>query len=137
MGWSEPAGLCSGMQNHRKLRVYQEAKVLALQAYAVAAALPPSERYGLAAQLRRAAVSVGSNIAEGRGRTTARDLRGFLSVALGSAAELEFQLELCQGTGLAADTLVTPALQTTRRVQQMLTRLAFRVQSTITRAQRA
>src|SRR6476619_3749737 len=89
------------VQNHRSLEVYQLAKRLALQVYRVAAQLPPTERYELARQLRRAAVSVGSNIAEGCGRSTRADLARFLDDALGSANEIEFQLELCTEADLA------------------------------------
>jgi four helix bundle protein len=115
------------MQDHRKLDVYQEAKDLALQVYAVAAVLPAIERYELARQLRRGAVSVGSCIAEGCGRSTRPDLARFLDDALGSANELEFQLELCVGAGLAPPLRLTTALETTKRVQRMLTRLIVQI----------
>jgi four helix bundle protein len=115
------------MQDHRRLRVYQEACELALQVYAVAATLPATERYDLARQLRRAAVSVGSNIAEGSGRTTGRDFCSYFSASLGSARELEFQLGHCERAVLAPEPLVRPALETARRVQSMLTRLILRI----------
>jgi four helix bundle protein len=117
------------MQDHRRLAVYQIARGLALEVYAVAKTLAATDRYDLARQLRRGAVSVGSNIAEGCGRTTARDLCGFLATALGSANELEFQLELCQRAALAPDELTEPAIATTRRVQRMLTRLILRIRA--------
>ena len=115
------------MQDHRRLQVYQAAGDLALEVYAVAAALPASERFDLGRQLRRAAVSVGSNIAEGCGRATRKDLCGFLGIALGSARELEFQLDLCERAALAPVDRVARALETTRRVQQMLTRLIVQI----------
>jgi four helix bundle protein len=115
------------MQDHRRLEVYQLARELALDVYAIGATLPASERFELARQLRRAAVSTGSNIAEGCGRTTQPELRNFLGTALGSATELEFQLDLCVGASLAAPETTTIALEKTRRVQQMLTRLIIRV----------
>ena len=115
------------MQNHRTLEVYQAAKQLALQVYGVAARLPASERYDLARQLRKAAVSVGSNIAEGCGRSTRADLARFLDDALGSANELEFQLDLCKEAGLAPADQSDGAAETARRVQQMLTRLVLKI----------
>ena len=115
------------MQNHRTLEVYQAAKQLALQVYGVAAGLPVSERYDLARQLRRAAVSVGSNIAEGCGRSTRADLAHFLDDALGSANELEFQLDLCREAGLSPPEQSNQATETARRVQQMLTRLILKI----------
>jgi four helix bundle protein len=115
------------MQDQRRLEVYQVAKELAIQVYGVAAKLPPSERFELACQLRKAAVSVGSNVAEGCGRWTNRDFARFLDDALGSANELEFQLELSVDAGLAPPAEGAQAAETARRVQQMLTRLIMKV----------
>jgi four helix bundle protein len=115
------------MQDHRRLEVYQVAKELALQVYGVAAQLPVTERFELARQLRKAAVSVGSNVAEGCGRSTRQDFARFLDGALGSANELEFQLELCADAGLAPHAEGTQAIETARRVQQMLTRLIIKL----------
>jgi four helix bundle protein len=115
------------MQDHHRLLVYREAQNLARQVYVVPAALPASERYDLVRQLRRAAVSVGSCIAEGCGRSTASDFARFLDDSLGSANELEFQLDLCSTAQLAPGALVQEALDTTRRVQRMLTRLIIRI----------
>jgi four helix bundle protein len=117
------------MQNHRRLEVYQLAKAFALQVYRVAAQLPSTERYELARQLRRATVSVGSNIAEGCGRATKADFAHFLDEALGSAAELEFQLELCGEADLAPRVEAEAAAETARRVQQMLTRLIITIRT--------
>jgi four helix bundle protein len=115
------------MQNHRRLEVYQLAKTLALQVYRVAAQLPATERYDLARQLCKGAVSVGSNIAEGCGRFSKPDLARFLDDALASAAELEFQLELCVAAGLAPTTETEQAIDTAMRVQRMLTSLILKV----------
>jgi four helix bundle protein len=115
------------VQNHRRLEVYQVAKQLALEVYGVAAQLPSIERYDLARQLRKAAVSIGSNIAEGCGRSTRPDFARFLDDALGSANELEFQLELCMEAGLAPRVESERAAETARRVQQMLTRLIIKL----------
>jgi four helix bundle protein len=115
------------MQDHRRLRVYQTAGELALQVYGAAAALPAFERYELARRLRKAAVSVGLNIAEGSGHGTARDFCAYHSTSLGSARELGFQLGHRERAMLASEPLVRPALETARRVQPMLTRLILRV----------
>jgi four helix bundle protein len=82
------------MQNPNNLRVTALARSLAVDVYRASASFPASERFGLTAQMRRAAVSVGSNITEGCGRSGDRELAHFLHVALGSASELEFQAVL-------------------------------------------
>ncbi|MBA3889938.1 MAG: four helix bundle protein [Gemmatimonadaceae bacterium] len=110
------------MQDHRRLHVYQAARRLVREVYQVACLLGPDERFTLGKQLRRAALSVGSNIAEGCGRLSARDFAHFLDIALGSTRELEFQLLVCLDIGIA-DAAVSPALRTNHRVQLMLARL--------------
>ena len=64
------------------------------EVYRVTTALPPAERFGLVAQMRRSSISISSNIAEGCGRSSRRDRARFLDVAYGSVLELETQLEL-------------------------------------------
>ena len=82
------------MQNAENLAVYRSARELAVSVYRLTAEFPDSERFGLSAQMRRAAVSIGSNIAEGCGRQGSRALVPFLYYAIGSGKELEFQLEI-------------------------------------------
>lgn len=82
------------MKNPDKLRVSPAAEELAVSVYEFTAAFPAEERYGLAAQMRRAAISVGSNIFEGCGRTTDRGFRASLGVAHAEASELAFQVRV-------------------------------------------
>jgi four helix bundle protein len=82
------------IRSHRDLQIWQRAMELSEATYAVARQLPAFETYGLAQQLRRSAVSVASNIAEGHGRIHRGDYVHHLSVSRGSLAELETQLEL-------------------------------------------
>ena len=79
---------------HEKLDVWQQARTLAKQVYKVTVGFPKQEQFGLVDQLRRAAVSVMSNLAEGSGRTGSRDQAHFSQMAFGSLMEVEAQLQL-------------------------------------------
>jgi len=81
-------------RHFRDLLVWQKAMGLARDVYTVSAGFPKSEVFGLSSQMRRAAVSVPSNIAEGHGRLSDKSLRVFLAQARGSLYELETQLQL-------------------------------------------
>jgi four helix bundle protein len=87
------------IRGHRDLAVWQAAMDLAKAVYAMTADFPTEERYGLVSQMRRAAVSVPSNIAEGAGRGGAREFHQFLSIARGSLSELETQALLACDLG--------------------------------------
>jgi four helix bundle protein len=84
------------MRDFRELKVWQKAHRCTLEIYRHTQGFPAEERFGLTAQLRKAAVSVPSNIAEGCGRDSERDFARFLSIAAGSASEAEHQLLLAQ-----------------------------------------
>jgi four helix bundle protein len=115
------------MQSPSKLRVFHEAEEVALEVYELTRSFPHAERFGLGQQMRRAAISIGSNIAEGCGRSGARDLTRFLDIALGSATELEFQLRLAHRFGHVDSTRHESVSDSVRRVERMLTRLILRV----------
>ena len=87
------------MQDFRKLKVWQKAHRLALSVYAATERFPSDERFGLTSQVRRAAVSVPTNIAEGRARQGDREFRNFLNIAYGSAAEVEYLMILARDLG--------------------------------------
>jgi four helix bundle protein len=93
-------------KSYRELIVWQKAMVLARRAYALSQGLPKSESYGLLSQIRRAAVSVPSNIAEGHGRLTDSQFRHFLGNARGSLYEMQTQLELAGDLGYFDERLV-------------------------------
>jgi four helix bundle protein len=82
------------MRDHTKLKAFHLADELALQIFRETGSFPPEERYGLARQIRRSAVSVASNIVEGCARRTEADFLHFLDIAHGSAREMEYQLSL-------------------------------------------
>ncbi len=83
------------MATYRDLLVWQKAMSLVIEVYKLSGLLPPEEKYGLSDQMKRAAVSIPSNIAEGQGRDSRNEFIRFLSIAQGSRAELETQLEIC------------------------------------------
>jgi four helix bundle protein len=111
------------MQNTKNLVVAVHAKQLAVSVYRLTAAFPTSERFGLTAQMRRAAVSIGSNIAEGCGRRTNKELVGYLYIASGSASELEFQLEIAIDLGFGGPEAARDTGSQLQRVRRMLARL--------------
>ncbi len=78
--------------NHKDLKIWQKAIVLTDRIYTITAAFPKNEQYGLTSQLRRAAVSVASNIAEGNARLNTKEFIQFLNVARSSLAEIDTQL---------------------------------------------
>lgn len=80
------------MRDFKTLQVWQKTHLLTLDLYSATKGFPPDERFGLTSQLRRAVISVESNIAEGCGRRSERELANFLSMAAGSASEIECQI---------------------------------------------
>lgn len=87
------------MKTHKDLDVWNTAMELASEVYSITGRFPREELYGLSLQIRRSAVSVPSNIAEGAARNSKKEFAQFLYVALGSVAELETQLMLASRMG--------------------------------------
>jgi four helix bundle protein len=88
------------IQSFRDLQVWQKSMQLAVAVYRVTKDFPREELYGLTSQIRRSAVSVPSNIAEGQGRLNLGEFRQFLGIARGSNCELQTQLEIASSLGL-------------------------------------
>ena len=91
------------MRNHKDLIVWQKSMALVRRVYEITRAFPHEEMFGLTSQMRRAAVSIPSNIAEGYGRIYDKERINFLSIALGSDSELETQLMISEDLGFTAD----------------------------------
>ena len=89
--------------SYRDLLAWQKAKSFAVEIYRATERFPPDELYGLRTQLRRAAVSVASNIAEGQGRSTPGEFSQFLGTARGSLLEISTQLEISRDLGFIGD----------------------------------
>ncbi|MBC8488398.1 MAG: four helix bundle protein [Bacteroidetes bacterium] len=82
------------MHNFKELKIWQKSRVLTKKIYLLIKDYPEEEKFGLVSQIRRSAISIPSNIAEGSGRNSDRDFRRFLNIALSSAFELETQIIL-------------------------------------------
>ena len=119
------------MRNPKRLAVLECAMGLAVDVYRLTNGFPPSERFGLSTQMRRAAVSVGSDIAEGYGRSGDRELLHYLSISRGSTAELSFQLDLAHALGFATSETCATIDERIDHVQRMLNRLSTRVRAKI------
>lgn len=108
----------SSVRDYHSLTVWKRAQEVVVSVYSLAERLPATERYGLSDQMRRAAVSTASNIAEAAGRSSRRDGARLLSFAAGSASELEYQVELVGVLGMVEPQ--TSILSLIREVQRML-----------------
>lgn len=111
------------VQSYRDLKVWNTAVQLTLEVYRITASFPPTERFGLTSQLRRAAVSVAANIAEGHARNTRGEFRNFLSIARGSAAEVEVELYLAEQIGYVQAPTLTDARRYCDAISRMITTL--------------
>ena len=106
--------------HYRDLQVWQKALDWAEAVYIATAAWPRDERFGLISQVRRSAVSVASNIAEGAARRTTGEFVQFVGIAQGSLAEAETQLLLAQRLGYATGPDGTPLLLASAEISRML-----------------
>ena len=110
----------SRIQSYEDLEVWQVAMALAEQCYRLTATFPREEKYGLSAQIRRAAVSIPANIAEGYGRNQTGNFLNFLKIAQGSVREIETHLLLVSRLGIADAERSTPCREVAIRVSKML-----------------
>lgn len=120
------------MQDFKKLRVWQQAVGLAVRCYSVTDGFPSRERYGMTRQMRRSAVSIASNIAEGCGRNTDGDLVRFLRIAYGSACELETQARVAMDVGIGDRSELGTVIGESDRIRKMLSKLIRRINDSST-----
>jgi four helix bundle protein len=106
--------------SYKDLRVWQESFALSVAIYKFTRDFPSEEVYGLTSQLRRSAVSIPSNIAEGYGRGTRRDYRSFICIARGSALELQTQLAIASELGFGRATAMKDVRFHAEEVGKML-----------------
>jgi len=108
------------LTSYRELHVWQRAIQLAVAVYRLTAGFPRDETYGLSSQMKRASVSIASNIAEGYGRLTAGEYRQFLGIARGSTLELQTQFEIARALGIGDAELIQIADGFSQEVSKML-----------------
>lgn len=108
------------IESYTDLEVWWSGMALADEVYRLTQAFPSEERFGLSSQLRRAAVSIPSNIAEGWGRGATNEYVLFLRYARGSLYEVETQLRIAQRNGYLSEAALATSLQHTTRLGKML-----------------
>lgn len=117
------------MGAYRKLRVWQAAHGLAREVYALVRDWRPEDRFAIGDQLRRASTSIGANIAEGCGRNGDRELARYLGIALGSANELHYLLQLARDGGTTTAAVADPLITRAEAVCRMLASLQTAVRA--------
>ena len=115
------------MDSYRDLHVWQRSMQLVKEVYACIRSLPKEEMFALSQQIRRAAISIPSNIAEGYGRRSAKDYTRFLTIAMGSKYELETQLMICVSLGYLSEGDIEPAMDLCDQIGKMLNTLLTRL----------
>jgi four helix bundle protein len=116
------------MHKLKDLKIWNKSVDLATNVYKATANFPKEEKYGLTSQIRRSAVSIPSNVAEGAGRNGKREFRQFLGIANGSSYELQTQLIISNRLELIDDATVEPLLKELDEIQKM----TYKLQLTLT-----
>lgn len=115
-------------KKYQELIVWQKSMLLAKQVYEHVKLLPASENYALSSQIRRAAISIPSNIAEGHGRFSKSEYAYFLSVARGSLYEVETQLILAHQVDYLTAEQIQPSLDLCEEIRKMLSKMITTLQ---------
>ena len=111
------------MKSHKNLDAWKVAMDLAKQVYQATNHFPPKEQFGLVSQMRRCAVSIPSNIAEGAARQGTKEFIHFLHIALGSCSELDTQIEIAMATNMADGNMLSVLQDETTRTMKLLSGL--------------
>jgi four helix bundle protein len=106
--------------DYKKLQIWERSHAIVLEIYKLSKEFPKEELYGLTSQLRRSSVSISSNIAEGCGRNSDAELARFLVIAMGSAAEAEYQLLLAKDLGYMDDVIYKKLDDELNQIRKML-----------------
>ena len=112
------------LKSYRELTVWQKSMNMVRNIYSATYTFPKEEMYGLTSQIRRTAVSVPSNIAEGYGRNSTKEYISFLHIARGSNCELQTQLLICKRLGyIIDDKIINLTEEITRMLNSMISKL--------------
>jgi four helix bundle protein len=117
------------VKDYRTLKVWEKSHALVLAVYGVSRNFPSSELYGLSSQIRRSAISIPANIAEGCGRDSNADFNHFLKIAMGSATELDYHLLLSKDLGLIKLADFAVLSEQANEVRRMLASLIRKIKS--------
>lgn len=117
------------MNYFKELKVWQKAIELVTNTYMITQKFPKEEIYGLTSQIRRSAVSIPSNIAEGCGRRTDKDFSNFLGISLGSSFEFETQLIICRNLNFISKEDFIPLESEIQHIQNMLIKLISSIEA--------
>jgi len=117
------------MRDFRSLNIWNEGLAVVKDVYKLAAQLPDEEKFGLKSQISRSAVSIPSNIAEGCGRSSQKEFKRFLEIALGSSYELETQLIIIQEMSLISEIGIPEIIDKINKLQKMINSLITKLKS--------
>lgn len=110
------------MHRYKELEVWKQSRSFCKIIYVITTQFPADEKFGLVSQLRRAGVSIPSNIAEGASRNSNKDFSRFIEIAIGSCYEIETQLILATDIGFLKEKETTEALEKLSRIIKMLSK---------------
>lgn len=117
------------IKSYKQLIVWQKSFELVKEIFNLTAAFPPEEKFGISSQMRRCAVSIPSNIAEGYARKSTKEYANFISIAFGSGAELETQILLAKSLNLAPEFNFSKLENLIDEVMRMLNVLLKKIES--------
>jgi four helix bundle protein len=117
------------VRDFRQLQVWERSHNLTLAVYRATRSFPQEDRFGLTSQIRRAAASIPTNIAEGCGRSTDKELAQFMQIAMGSASEVEYQLLLAHDLDYLSDDTYRRLNDSVVEVKKMLSTFIKRLRS--------
>ncbi len=115
------------MQDYKKLKVWEKSNKIALDVYSLTAEFPVEEKYGITSQIRRAVISIPTNIAEGTGRGSNKDFNRFLHISMGSASEVDYLLLLAKDLKFFDQNVYSKISDDLFEVKKMLTGLIKKV----------